>query len=270
MVLRAIATYNDAPIDIHAVDVQSAEEEGDKKTSELPTPNLALPTGERSPLPRYSTSMDDGEGSTPGSRTHYDSVGIGPPPPPRKQPLRMGSAFYSATPAPSELLNTFDESFAHARRQDEEEQGLVEEEAQIKQEMGQPRRSSDVRGSWWETWIEQLSKLFVPQWRRTVILMWIIWGLMSFCKCRYTSRKLLWNWFCLLHLAYTMFNVWLPAVLENRATGEGDEAIREALTEFVLYSSWSYFIVQFLLADSTVVAGCPGSIVCSTHLHFSV
>lgn len=42
-----------------------------------------------------------------------------------------------------------------------------------------------------------------------------------------------------------MFNVWLPAVLESRAQGEGDEAIREALREFVLYS----------------VAGCPGSIV---------
>ena len=33
-----------------------------------------------------------------------------------------------------------------------------------------------------------------------------------------------------------MFNVWLPAVLESRATGEGDEAIKEALMEFVLYS----------------------------------
>ena len=188
MVLRAIATYNDAPIDIHAADVQSAEEEDDKKNSEVPTPNLAVPTGERSPLPRYSASMDDGEGSTPGSKTLYDSVGIGPPPLPRKQPLRMGSAFYSATPAPFELPNTFDESFGNARVV-EEEQGLVEE-AEIKQEMEQPRRSSDRKGSWWETWIEQLSKLFVPQWRRTVILMWIIWGLMSFCKCGRSSHRM--------------------------------------------------------------------------------
>lgn len=36
-----------------------------------------------------------------------------------------------------------------------------------------------------------------------------------------------------------MFNVWLPAVLESRATGKGDEAIKEALSEFVLYSSKS-------------------------------
>jgi hypothetical protein len=33
-----------------------------------------------------------------------------------------------------------------------------------------------------------------------------------------------------------MFNVWLPAALENRAAGEGDQAIRVALKEFVLYS----------------------------------
>lgn len=36
-----------------------------------------------------------------------------------------------------------------------------------------------------------------------------------------------------------MFNVWLPAVLESRAEGEGDEAIRYALKEFVLYSGQS-------------------------------
>jgi hypothetical protein len=33
-----------------------------------------------------------------------------------------------------------------------------------------------------------------------------------------------------------MFNVWLPAVLESRASGEGDAAIKQALQEFVLYS----------------------------------
>lgn len=42
--------------------------------------------------------------------------------------------------------------------------------------------------------------------------------------------------------AYTMFNVWLPAVLESRAKGEGDEAIKQALQEFVLYSGKSLSI----------------------------
>ncbi|KAL7423637.1 hypothetical protein Q5752_001218 [Cryptotrichosporon argae] len=79
-------------------------------------------------------------------------------------------------------------------------------------------------GSWATAWRAQLGKLFAPQWRRTVVLMWLIWASMSF--------------------AYTMFNVWLPAVLETRA-GDGDDAIRRALVDFVLYS----------------VAGCPGSVV---------
>ena len=41
-------------------------------------------------------------------------------------------------------------------------------------------------------------------------------------------------------VAYTMFNVWLPAVLESRASGEGDAAIKQALQEFVLYSCESH------------------------------
>lgn len=39
-----------------------------------------------------------------------------------------------------------------------------------------------------------------------------------------------------MNIAYTMFNVWLPAVLESRAKGHGDAAIKEALGDFVLYS----------------------------------
>ena len=67
-----------------------------------------------------------------------------------------------------------------------------------------------------------------------------------------------------------MFNVWLPAVLENRAAGEGDEAIRSALKEFVLYSSEFPLPSQtsnvppllglYRPADTPAVAGCPGSI----------
>jgi hypothetical protein len=38
-----------------------------------------------------------------------------------------------------------------------------------------------------------------------------------------------------------MFNVWLPAVLESRAEGEGDEVIKMALREFMLYAGQSRF-----------------------------
>lgn len=48
-----------------------------------------------------------------------------------------------------------------------------------------------------------------------------------------------------------MFNVWLPAVLEDRAEGEGDQAIRVALKEFVLYSreSGAVWVSLVLLTD---------------------
>lgn len=87
-----------------------------------------------------------------------------------------------------------------------------------------PGRASSGRWAWFHTWCAQMAKLFSPKWRRTVITMWIIWGAMAF--------------------AFTMFNVWLPAVLESRQ-GKSDDAIHGALRDVVLYS----------------VAGCPGSLV---------
>lgn len=57
-----------------------------------------------------------------------------------------------------------------------------------------------------------------------------------------------------------MFNVWLPAVLESRAEGEGDEVIKMALREFMLYAGQLYLFSVQALADVSV-AGCPGSIV---------
>lgn len=48
-----------------------------------------------------------------------------------------------------------------------------------------PRRSSHSsrrkgRFAWFWAWWRQMCKLFSPKWRRTVILMWIIWGAMAF------------------------------------------------------------------------------------------
>lgn len=80
-----------------------------------------------------------------------------------------------------------------------------------------------AKGKWYHEFAAQMSKLFSPKWRRTVTLMWTIWGAMA--------------------LAYTMFNVWLPAVLESRQTGA--DAIRNGLWDLVLYA----------------LAGCPGSVI---------
>ena len=273
VVLRAIATYNDQPMDIHRADVQGGEElpaasghdegERDKKSSELPSPELDPQLDERAHLPRYSVSE---EGSRPPSRTRYDAVGMGQsvPVPHRQLPLRTGSAFYAETPGVMEPSNEFDASFGIATGGDNidgdgdgdggegaDRARLMNGDNAMDGEL--PITRGGVKGRkryaagpllWWHSWVKQLKKLFVPKWRRTVILMWIIWGTMSFGTSwivvgnrRGEGRvKLIGS-----DVAYTMFNVWLPAVLESRASGEGDDAIREALQEFVLYSGMSRF-----------------------------
>ncbi|WVR04249.1 hypothetical protein IAU60_001249 [Kwoniella sp. DSM 27419] len=231
--LQAIATYNSHSMDIQAVDVQAVENgpvetKGtrirDKKDSELPTPDANETEGLA--LPRFSADRTTPEG------LRYGGIGQNPPvqPSARKHPIRTESAFY-ATPGPEEE-NTFEVSFGSAAEQEGE--GLVSGVRRDNDEAVEGADDKDEEGEsgwrerpleWWESWIRQMRKLFAPRWRRTVILMWIIWGSMS--------------------LAYTMFNVWLPSVLESKATGEGDEAIKEALNDYVLYS----------------LAGCPGSII---------
>ncbi|KAK8846568.1 hypothetical protein IAR55_005654 [Kwoniella newhampshirensis] len=238
VVLQHIADYNDHTIDIQRADVHVPE---GSPVNESKSRTLShSPSGERSPLPRLSDEAP--EGNTPDSTTRYGGIGQGPPRTPRSHPIRTGSAFYApSTPGilerDEEEEDRFDEAFAHQR---EEENGLLFDagtvgiEQEGKNKVNGAMRSDSTAGElgwkgqpsgWWDSWREQMSKLFVPKWRRTVILMWIIWGSMSF--------------------AYTMFSVWLPAVLESRASGEGNEAIKEALNDFVLYS----------------LAGCPGSII---------
>lgn len=143
------------------------------------------------------------------SHTRYDAVGIGMPPPPRTKPIRLGSAFYTTSQPNSPMdtargnINRFEESFASASAATsttlaEEEEGLVggedgerkriEEKILTRKSTVRNRTSLvDIPSEWWASWKVQMGKLFVPQWRLTVILMWFIWGSMSFCKCK------LWN-----------------------------------------------------------------------------
>ena len=221
----------------------------------------AYDADERSSLPIYRTEGDvpdspdspPNSNGRPASRTRYDAVGLGPAPPPRDKPIRAGSAFYtpmatrdSSRVYPDGSENRFEESFSHAVTPDggvhgigEDREGAGNEESERLMGGGHSHRPDAIPseaekraapvasrataggvwaavGGWMRGWNEQMGKLFAPRWRRTVILMWIIWGSMSF--------------------AYTMFNVWLPAVLESRSEGEGDEAIKSGLTKFVLYS----------------------------------
>ncbi|WWD21884.1 hypothetical protein CI109_106372 [Kwoniella shandongensis] len=236
--LQHIADYNDRPIDIQHADVQvepTSPVEASSSRKYLPS---AEDEGEESPLPGLSNG-ERGDNSAD-IDTRYGGIGQGPPRTPRKYTIRTGSAFYApSTPGileqDEEDENRFEEAFAAQREErdrllfDSETANTEGEGKHLKGEAGgiDSHDSASWRDkplAWWESWREQINKLFVPKWRRTVILMWIIWGSMSF--------------------AYTMFNVWLPSVLESRASGEGDEAIKEALNDYVLYS----------------IAGCPGSI----------
>jgi hypothetical protein len=258
VVLQSIAEYNNHDIDIQHADVlvdpapcaPTKEENGNSGEERKPDDRspLALDeitAGERSPLPRYPDLEEDDD--SPKSSTMYDSVGVGPPPT-RKYPVRTGSAFYSSSVAnsPAERTsNAFDESFARAAGIAEEEEGLVDGKpaAAHHHHHHKKKRRTATGGIWekpaeaWGSWKAQIGKLFVPKWRRTVILMWIIWGSMSFCEWNTGRLKdIALRSSAETVVAYTMFNVWLPAVLEDRAEGEGDQAIRVALKEFVLYS----------------------------------
>lgn len=188
--LQAIATYNDRPMEISSEDVQGGESQPapesvpmrDKKNLELPTPDpLYDGESERSPLPGIGDGSGSADASRSGSRasgSRYDAIGNGPAPPPRVTPLRTGSAFYAPTPGVEDVE---DGLARQIRRSLEEEEGLMNGEEVTDEKRGWKDWGRDRNWmSWWDSWVKQISRLFVPQWRRTVILMWVIWGSMSF------------------------------------------------------------------------------------------
>ncbi|CCO28811.1 putative MFS-type transporter PB1E7,08c [Rhizoctonia solani AG-1 IB] len=77
------------------------------------------------------------------------------------------------------------------------------------------------------TWLDRVSMLFTPEWRLTTILIWCAWWGMS--------------------LAFTMFNVYLPKLLEKRLgdAGGGEGSRKEALWDIVIFT----------------LGGCPGALI---------
>lgn len=216
VVLQSIATFNDRELCIQPIDVSAEPATGDKLSP-------GEDGGESSPLPLYSSTAmlsgseaDHGRDSSRGSgmsNSLYESLGNGPPPPPRKGPIRNGSAFYTVSNAgsPVDTLghNAFDESFARAARSDrrssdraeseEEDDELDKERPAMRSRLSsrgpQPRSAWSIRdlpafvAESWRGWTAQMARLFVPQWRRTVILMWIIWGCMSLGKSIFFGNR---------------------------------------------------------------------------------
>ncbi|KZO97152.1 MFS general substrate transporter [Calocera viscosa TUFC12733] len=65
-------------------------------------------------------------------------------------------------------------------------------------------------------WLERMELLFTPEWRKTTILVWSAWALIA--------------------LSYTMFNVFLPKLLESRAIQNGSGGRAQALKQYLFYA----------------------------------
>ncbi|KAI0695996.1 major facilitator superfamily domain-containing protein [Cytidiella melzeri] len=75
-------------------------------------------------------------------------------------------------------------------------------------------------------WVDRVAMVLTPEWLRTTLLVWATW--------------------CSMSLAYTMFNVYLPKLLEGRGGDDGAlKSLSGNLWDVVIYT----------------VGGCPGAII---------
>ncbi|EJT98804.1 MFS general substrate transporter [Dacryopinax primogenitus] len=65
-------------------------------------------------------------------------------------------------------------------------------------------------------WLERMEMLFTPEWKKTTICVWGAWALIA--------------------LSYTLFNVFLPKLLESRAIKNGGGGRAQALNEYLFYA----------------------------------
>jgi hypothetical protein len=92
-----------------------------------------------------------------------------------------------------------------------------------------------------DAWLDKVSLVLSPEWRRTTILVWITWWAMSFGEL-----FVLLGWFHVETLpAYTMFNVYLPKLLETAGGAAEQKSITESLWDIVIFT----------------LGGCPGALV---------
>lgn len=98
-----------------------------------------------------------------------------------------------------------------------------------------------------EAWLYRVAMVLSPEWLKTTVLVWAMWCSMSLGEMLLAAS---WNTILRLYfrfLAYTMFNVFLPKLLETTS----DEGIMELKT--LEASLWDVVIFT--------IGGCPGAIV---------
>ena len=104
-------------------------------------------------------------------------------------------------------------------------------------------------------WLDRVMMVLSPEWLRTTILVWAVWCSMSLGE---QSSRFLSSLSCLIAIissAYTMFNVYLPKLLEtgSAATVLGAEVPHAPGAKTLEQSLWDVVIFT--------VGGCPGAIV---------
>ncbi|KAF8158011.1 major facilitator superfamily domain-containing protein [Crassisporium funariophilum] len=73
-------------------------------------------------------------------------------------------------------------------------------------------------------WWDRVMMILAPEWFRTTMLVWFVW--------------------CALSLGFTMFNVFLPKILESRSNTDVPQTLEQSLWDVVIFT----------------IGGCPGAI----------
>jgi hypothetical protein len=110
-----------------------------------------------------------------------------------------------------------------------------------------------IRRPLW-VWLDRVSLVLSPEWLWTTLIMWATWFSMSLgMDVRPTANS---RYQYDFQLAYTMFNVYLPKLLETRLGGmnpDGGNLPRASPSSSLVDSLWNVVIYS--------IGGCPGAIV---------
>ncbi|OBZ68970.1 putative MFS-type transporter PB1E7.08c [Grifola frondosa] len=203
--------------------------------------------------PAYSDSGDAVTHERPATR-HYSAIGesdvvldshsFGPPISAAHAPRHLRHSLHTEDQDPRSLESVVSRSLSSSGAQSAPSSGAVRSHSRSRSRSSgsshgsvcppyglksyvSGKHSGWLRGQSW-AWMERVAMVLTPEWLKTTILVWFAWFAMS--------------------LAYTMFNVFLPKLLETRS-GTGDasgapKSLTDSLWDVVIYS----------------LGGCPGAI----------
>lgn len=93
-------------------------------------------------------------------------------------------------------------------------------------------------------WWDQVMMILAPEWLRTTLLVWLVWFAMSL-GLSITSINFSQSLTIFFFPGYTLFNVFLPKLLENRSSFDVPQTLEQSL--------WDVMI--------STIGGCPGAVV---------